>query len=108
MKEDLTVLTIKDATKADEGSYRMEAINERGTVSVNVTVNVDKKEKKAKKPEAAPEAAPEAVEVVEEVKAQVAEAAAVKPPMPPTIEKVPEPVIVQEGDTIWLSCRIKG
>ena len=106
MKADLTVLTIKNAESSDAGAYRLEASNQYGSSSVSVTVTV-------KLPHEALEEADEglSVEVVTLPPVPPSKKGiqkVVPQPEPPKIEKAPEPVIVQEGDTIWLSCKIKG
>ena len=110
VKQDLHILTIKDAVMSDEGSYKLKISNEKGSVQVTVmvtakTVEIVKKEvtEEVKK------------EVKEEVKIEKKEEKKEKPKKPaepepcePKIEVAPEPVDFNEGETVTLSCKISG
>ena len=78
VKQDLYILTIKDAVRSDEGSYKLKISNEKGSVQVTVMVT-------AKMPK------------TEE-----------KPKTAPAFKSVPEPVTVKEGETIRLACGVTG
>ena len=106
MKEDLNLLIIRDAGKEDEGAYKLEAVNEHGSVTITVMVSVIIKQL---------EEEPVTDDYILEEEAPIPErpsedstAEKVVRKEPPRIVDVPEPVVVQEGDTIWLSCRIAG
>ena len=98
VKQDLHILTIKDAVRSDEGSYKLKISNEKG--SVQVTVMVTAKTVEIVK-----------TEVKEEVKEEVTETVkkpAEPEPSEPKIEVAPEPVEFEEGETVTLSCKVSG
>lgn len=94
MKQDLHILTIKDALKSDEGKYKLKVVNEKGSTSVSVMVT-------------AKDGTTVQKVITEEVTEQKVVTMAAEP-CEPKIHIAPEPVQFKEGETITLSCRVSG
>ena len=106
---DLNTLEIKEATVEDAGAYTIEATNSLGTVEATVTVTVEP----TKEPEE-DEPVNEAV-CVEETTTQETvaehddkEEESTKTSVVPEIMIKPEDITVTPGESVKLSCKIKG
>ena len=105
---DLNTLEIKEATVEDAGAYTIEATNSLGTVEATVTVTVEP----TKEPEEEP--VNEAV-CVEETTTQETvaehddkEEESTEISVVPEIMIEPEDITVTPGESVKLSCKIKG
>ena len=106
---DLNTLEIKEATVEDAGAYTIEATNSLGTVEATVTVTVEP----TKEPEEE-EPVNEAV-CVEETTTQETvaehddkEEESTETSVVPEIMIEPEDITVTPGESVKLSCKIKG
>ena len=98
-EENKNVLEIKDARIEDSGAYTVNATNEAGTVSSTVVVAVTATV--IEEPETAVNVATVGESLVQEASPS---ALIVKP----EISLNPDPVSIEEGETIKLSCTIQG
>jgi len=93
ISSEVSSLIVKDATPEDSGEYSIEATNDSGTVKAKVDVTVQA----AEEPDVETEAGDESVKTKDTIPATI-----------PKITLSPEPVNVEIGETIQLSCVVKG
>ena len=109
VKQDLHILSIKDAVTEDEGSYILVVTNELGSVSVTVIVTAETTQticiEDTQKDEVLTFTSFQQEDLV-----RLRETEEPKEPdaCEPRIEVAPEPVSFEEGDTIMLSCKASG
>ena len=109
MAEDLTSLSISDATIEDAGKYLVKATTKEGTVTELVTVTVNEPIKVKTAPHKATEETTEKAETVEPTKDKPEEETAVESEtVGPKFEIAPEAMTVEVGGTINLKCKVAG
>ena len=114
VKQDLHVLSIKDAVPEDAGVYKLTVVNDMGSVSITVkvtertseTVTTEETGESYKKEVSVEERRTREEEVVKDLGVEGADKDHV--PREPKIEVAPRHVTFEEGETIMLFCRVSG
>ena len=96
VKQDLHILSIKNADIEDEGLYSLIVTNSMGSVSVTILVTAKMTETLTNE------------DIREDDETITKEVVKVEEPRGPKIEVAPEPVTFTTGETILLSCKVSG
>lgn len=120
-KQDLHILTIKDAVPSDAGEYKLKLTNEVKSISVRVMVTVrqetsiDAVQKVQSSSEPAPavgaescQETPISVSTPVAPSADEPKVAESLTPCKPKIVEAPQPVEFREGESFSLHCRVSG